>query len=61
MERSKILDWEDGKAQHKIPNKLSYTNNFDICFYIIPPIIINKLQFDAITLDFSAILLRIKH
>lgn len=58
---SDIKYWEDTKAQHKIPNKLIYTNNFHICFYTIPPIIINELQFDAITLDFNGILLRIKH
>lgn len=58
---SDIKYWEEGKAPHKIPNKMSYTNNFDICFYTIPPITINEVQFGAITLDFEGILLRMKH
>lgn len=58
---SDIKYGEEDKSLYKVPNKMSYTNNFDICFYTIPPIIINGVQYEAITLDFEGILLRIKH
>lgn len=57
---SDIKNCEKDKPPHKIPNKLSYINNFDICLYTISPIIVNGVKFEAITLDFEGILLRIK-
>lgn len=41
---SDIKNCEEEKPPHKIPNKLSYINNFDICLYTISPIIVNGVN-----------------
>lgn len=50
---------EEHKTPDKIPDKKRYIKDFDICFYTISPIKINGVLYQAITLDFEGIFLRV--